>query len=667
MKLTGYILTLAFITFSLSPASAKENKDLMRASYYYTHYAYIEAIPYYEKVASELNDPIIYTRLADCYSVTNNMEKALGNYAKAVNIKGCNASVLLKYAQLLMQQMQYEEAIKWLTEYLGTNSGDKRAANLVAACTSARSKLLAIPPGTATLLAFNGDGSEFAPALWHHQLVFASDTAIETKKKTDNWTGKSYYNIYTLPCDEHGNCGTELNKLAETKQLNNKYHDGPCTFSADGKEMYYTRSRYNGSFLSHKSISNKDSTVLLEIMIASNFDTASKKFKTITAFEHNSKEYSVAHPSVSPNGKLLAFSSTKPKGMGGSDIYICKRAKGAWSVPENAGNIVNTEGEEVFPYWADDTVLFFSSDGQKGLGGLDIYNAIWDDKTNTFSTPENIGIPINSSSDDISLAMFADGRSIYFSSGRPAAKGSDNIYFYRREKLFLQLNIIDATTKQPLQGVAVSVIAPNDILDTIADNNGSIFKRLYPENQYTIKASKDGYGSQSLSFIATSQNDIDTIIKNIILTGPVKPVPVVIKTDTAQTPVSFTKLVGIPEVDKIYEIGHFHFAYNSAELTDTAMQVLDSLIGFLAIKPTMRIQVRAHTDCRGGDAYNMILSKERALSVVNYLSKKGIAGRRLSYIGFGMRLSKVPCPICEKCTEEEWYLNRVLEFKVLEL
>ncbi len=666
MQLTRVIIIFLFLVSPLSYANAKENKDLMKASYYYNHFAYAEAIPFYEKVVSEMNDPILFSQLADCYSVTNNLQKATDAYAKAVALPGCNSAVVMRYAQLLMQLNQYNEATKQLKEYLKTNKNDQRAANMLGGCSTAKSRLSAIPEGSTTLLPFNSDGSEFAPTLWKGKLVFASDTAIDLKKKTDLWTGRSYYNIYSIACDNKGNCGNELNKLTETKKMNTAYHDGPCTFSADGKFMYYTRSRSKDNFLSKKSISNKDSIVLLEILIASDYDTTSRKFKIITPFEYNSEEYSVAHPAVSPNGKLLAFSSTKPKCQGGSDIYICRNVRGNWGKPISAGALINTEGEEVFPNWADDTTMFFSSDGHEGLGGLDIYKSIWHDNTNTFSQPENIGTPINSSYDDISLAMFADGRSTYFSSNRPCAKGSDNIFFYKKEKLYLQLNVIDSMTRQPIPEASLAISAINDTHDATTDAQGGFFKQLYPENKYTINISKAKYNTQQISLTATTTKDIDTILRTVSLFTP--PPPVVKQTDTiAPVPLSFNKLVGVPEVNKVYEIGHFYFAYDKSDLNDTARVVLDSLADYLTTMPTMRIQIRAHTDCRGGDAYNLKLSDARALSVMNYLKKKGIAPSRLSSVGLGMREPKIPCPICEKCTEEQYYLNRVLEFKVLEL
>lgn len=659
------ILLGVFLFMGKLPATAKENKDLIRAQYYYVHCAYYDAIPYYEKVAGEVNTSAVYAELGDCYYVTNNFGKASASYAKAVKMPGCRPAVVLRYAQLLMQLMDYGEAEKWLKEYQKTYKSDIRVANLLAGCNAAQAALVAIPPGIVKFLPFNTDGSDFGPAIWKGNLVFASDTAIDLKKKKDYWTGKSYYNLYSVPCDNRGNCKEEMKKLSETKKANIKYHDGPATFTADGKQMYFTRTKYNDNFLAKKTDPGKDSFVLLEIMIASNYDTAAKQFKTITPFQHNSDDYSAAHPSVSPNGKLLAFTSNMKKGQGGSDIYICKKMGAGWAKPQNAGNVINTEGEELFPCWADDETFCFSSDGHEGLGGLDIYQSKWDEQTSTFSKPENAGVPINSSYDDISLAFSTRAKGTYLSSNRPAAKGGDNIYFFRKMKIFLQLNVIDSITRQPLPDVQLSVSSVKDSKDITIQ--GDYFAQLYPEVSYSLKAGKNGYSSSALSVYAASDKDVDTIIRTVSLYKP----PQVRKKDTISyldsLPISFEHKVRSPQLHQIYEIGHIYFSYDSYELTDTARWVLDSLVEYLVKRPNMRIEVRAHTDCRGSAVYNLKLSNERALSVVKYLIFKGISAKRLEHIGLGLKRAAADCPDCGRCSEEQYYLHRVLEFKVLEL
>ena len=670
MRAGTALVLFAILLLRFSPVYAKENKDLMKANYYYAHYSYYQAIPYFEKIADTLKTPLIYTHLADCYSITSDLQKAATAYYKAISLPGCDSGVIFRYAQLLMQLSQYDEAEKWLKEYQKSNASDTRTADLIQGCEMAKGMSEDFPSGILTFLACNTDGSDFAPTLWNGKLVFASDTAIDTKKKTDNWTGKSYYNLYSVSLNEKGNSSSDLIKIGGAKDVDIKYHTGPCTFSADGKQMYFTRSKYGKSFLGRKAVANKDSMVVLEIMIASDYDANEKKFNTITPFQYNSSDYAVAHPSISPNGRVLAFTSNMPNGHGRSDIYLCRKMPGnKWSQPLNAGDTVNTEGDELFPYWADDNTLFFSSDGHKGLGGLDIYKCHWNEQDNTFTEPENVGIPVNSSSDDISLAMPAHGGKTWFSSNRPAAKGGDNIYYYKREKIFLKLNVFDSASRKSIANASILLNTMQGKLDTTTDGGGQLLKRLYPEQEYSMEVGKEEYIPKQLTINATSNKEADTIKKDVYLSKvyipheQILPQQVVIK----HMSVMDTPGVQVFELNQVYEIGHFYYDYNKYELKDAHKVFLDTLLVMLTKHPTMRIEIQAHTDCRGSVALNLTLSNRRALAVVDYLVDHGIQRKRLEYKGLGYSMPAVKCTTCEECTEEQHFLNRILEFKVLQL
>lgn len=665
-----YLLTIFFIFLSHA-LPAKDNKDLIAANYYYRQLAYHEAIPFYEKIAGTLNDPTVFAQLGDCYRLTGNFPKAADWYARSVAVPGYKDATVMHYAQVLMQLTKYEEAKKWLEEFSKNNKTDRRVLNLIAGCETAMVREKdAIPEGVASFMEFNSEGSEFAPTLWNGKLVFSADTAIGVKKKTDKWSGNPYFNIYSVTADANGICGTDFSELVKGKDVNIKYHNGPCTFSAGGKEMYYTRSRFNRTFFTKRSISNKDSLVLLEIMFATDYDSSKKEFKTITPFAYNSKDYSVAHPAVSPNGNLLIFSSNMPKGTGGSDLYMCiKRRNKEWSKPVNIGKTVNTEGEELFPSWADSNTLYFSSDGHKGMGGMDIYVSRWDGKTQTFSAPENVGLPINSSYDDISLALRADGGNAYFSSNRPAQKGGDNIYFFRKQKIFLAINIFDSVSGARLKGATLKLTSIKDTLN--ATPEGTYYRQLYPGRQYSVTADKDEYRPKQITITANGGKDYDTIVNNVYLFKPEppkkdtpKPIePIVIRhRNVMDTP-------GIPEFveNEVYEVGAFHYDYNKHTLTEKHKIFLDTLLTQLNRHPTLRIQIRAHTDCRGSQAFNQILSDKRALSVLTYLVAHGIKRDRLESIGLGSSAPTYPCPICTECTEEQHYVNRILDIKVLHL
>ncbi len=427
--------TIALLLLFLLPqvsVAGKESMDLVKANYHYAHLAFYKAIPYFEKIAAQEGNAQVFARLGDCYRLTGNIEKSAEWYEKATSMSKYGDVVMLKYGQVLMELMRYDEAAKWLTKYQEGNMKDVRVANLIAGCKSAPGRIKSASKGSPILLEFNSDHSEFGPVLWNGHLVFAADTAIKMNKKKSKWTGNSCYSIYAVSCDGAGNCGDEYITLGTSRSMNIEWHDGPCTFSSGGDTMYFTRTRYNEHFFSKGSVANKDSIVVLEVMMATEFDEADMKFRKTKPFTFNNRNSSVYHPAMAPGGGFMVFSSSVEGN--GSDLYLCRRNKsGKWLKPQNLGPVVNTEGEEVFPYLVNDSTLYFASDGHEGLGGLDIYVSHWDKVKNSFSTPVNIGAPVNSSYDDMSMALFPDGSGGYFSSNRPAAKGSDNIYFYKKE------------------------------------------------------------------------------------------------------------------------------------------------------------------------------------------------------------------------------------------
>jgi len=683
MKQLIFIILFLFSPCIMLPVSAKEDKDQMKANYYYAHYAYNQAIPFFEKLGESATTPGVFEKLGDCYRLTGHLDKAAEVYAKATSMDGYNDNTVLNYGLVLMRLAQYDEAAVQFRKYAEKHPTDTRTMALVKSCHSAAERARTeFPSGVTWFAPFNSDGSEFAPTLWKGNLVFTSDSIVDTRKGTDKWSGNAYYGIYSIPCTGPGNYGTEITKISGPKELNIKYHTGPCTFTADGKQMYYTRSKYSCGLLSNKAVGSKDSTVLLEIMIASDYDEAEKRFKVLTPFQHNSNSYSVAHPALSPNGHQLIFSSDMPHGSGGRDLYLCTSADGkTWARPLHLDSVINTEGDEVFPWWGDDTTLYFSSDGHEGMGGLDIYRTHYNGSNSTWSLPENMPLPLNSSYDEISLSMTANGGSGYFSSNRPAAKGGDNIYYYKRTKVLLQVMAIDSATHKPITAHITSRSQKSNKEDNIGPAKPFV-EQLWPNINYDLAVTKEGYKPVALavSAVLSGTYEQDTIIKNIALA------PIIQSWDstfavtvTESPPTSRPGIMDSPgistfEVNKVYVIGFFDFNfskfYYKANKTDVNFEkkvVLDTLANILRRHPTMAIQIQAHTDCRGTDEYNMKLSIDRAASVVTYLLKKGIAPDRLEYKGFGETAPVVPCPDCKACTEEEHAQNRVLEFKVLRI
>ncbi len=330
------------------------------------------------------------------------------------------------------------------------------------------------------------------------------------------WTGSAFYNMYALKCDSAGNCSNEFRKLGTN--LNTKFHDGPATFTADGKDAYFTRTNFVHSLLVDHARKDVQDVVHLQIMVASGYDNVSNKFAKIKSFPFNNKNYSTAHPTISPSGNTLVFSSDMPGSEGGTDLYICKKdEKGNWTAPQNLGKTINTEGEEMFPYLFDDNTLYFSSDGWPGLGGLDIYKSTWSSYSQVFSMPEHLGIPLNSASDDMSLTLLADGSSGYFASNRVAPKGGDNIYMFLRQEVYFSLAVVDEYSEAPVSGCNVTLESVPDKRTLTTGTTGTLLARVYPQSNYVVKLSRLGYETQTLDFSTISKRSNDTISKFVKL------------------------------------------------------------------------------------------------------------------------------------------------------
>ncbi|RYE25586.1 MAG: hypothetical protein EOP51_03565 [Sphingobacteriales bacterium] len=721
-------LATAFLFCNAAAFAKMANEDWVRADYLYRHLAFHEAIPFYEKTAVQVSDPILFAQLGDCYKLTKNYERAAQWYAKAVAINGCPDAAKLSYGQTLMTLGKYEQALYWLKQYQQAMPNDRRTANLVSSCENAHNIADAMPQGSVALMSFNSNGSEFGPTLRKGELVFTSDSTIAgANSKVDNWTGTPFYNLYTVACKENGKCDNDLKKVGAN--INTKFHDGPATFSADGNTMYFTRTNYDEKFLSRGSVPDQSGTVRLQIMVASGYDAATNKYQKTAAFPFNSKNYSTAHATLSPSGNTMVFASDMPGGEGNTDLYVTHNVGGQWSDPENLGKNVNTEGQEAFPYLKDDNTLYFSSDGQVGLGGLDIYMASINGSS--ASAPQNMGVPMNSTYDDMSPVFYTDSDNGYFASNRPSEKAGDNIYYINKQRNFLHVKIVDANTGAKIPGASVSLTSMKDDRDFSSDRDGNVYAQLYPESQYDIVVSKPGYENKKLQAATFNLKNNDTITQEISLSPDfaivysavvldeqtMEPIenPMVVFSQMGKSDIDSVQLEtggmyttslkpnadyhvyavkhnyyssekilstnGIGNIGKtaladtlymkklrvgeVYKIENIYYDYDKSTIREDAKPSLNTLITLLEQYPEMKIQVNSHTDCRGSDAYNTRLSNARAMSVIKYLQQRGISATRLKSKGFGESSPVDKCEACDKCSEEQHQRNRRTEFQII--
>lgn len=513
-KIEVLALTL-MLSFCSNTIDAKsEDKDLMKGEYLYRNFAFHEAIPYLEKATANNSDVDVYSKLGDCYLLVKDPANAVIWYTKAARMKECPADVKLRFGQALMMLQRYNDAVYFLKEYQAVNQNDRRVANLLDGCMKAEAMSKEMPAGAVAMTAFNTDGSEFGPSLHKDKLVFTSDSNVRATTKVDKWTGNPYYNIFTVSCADKGACKNDLQRVGG--KINSKYHDGPAVFTKDGSEMYFTRTNFARQFITNGSVPDGQGVVRLQIMKASEYNSDDNTFSKISAFPFNNKDYSTAHPSISPDGKMMVFTSDMPGGQGGSDLYVTRKdVDGSWSNPVSVGKTLNTEGEEMFPFLGENNTLYFASNGHVGLGGLDLYMSKYDADSKTFGEPTNMGAPINSSYDDMSLAVMSGGNGGYFASNRPASKKGDNIYYAHLQNVFLNVNLKDAATGKPIIAGAITLKGMNDNRSFTSNSSGAIITRILPESKYSVQIVKPGYKTQTIDVSSFNRNNNDTIWQDV--------------------------------------------------------------------------------------------------------------------------------------------------------
>lgn len=353
-----------------------------------------------------------------------------------------------------------------------------------------------------------------------------------------------------------------------------------------------------------------------------------------------------SQPSISADGKTLFFSSNRPGGVGGKDIWYSRlNDQNKWKEPVNMGDIVNTSGDEMSPFiHFDGRTLYFASDGRVGMGGFDIFVTRLQ-KDSTWSEPENLGYPINTYNDEMGLVIEAQGKKAYFSTIRDKANGKDIYYFDLYESArpfpvsYLKGKVFDKETGMMLKAgyELINLTTGKIIIKNSTDENGNFLVCLPSGYNYGINISKSGYLFYSESFMFEGvHSEAEPYIKRINL-SPIK--------------VGETMLLA----NVFYEI-------DSWELKKESIAELNNLVSLLNDNKNLILEIGGYTDSTGTDEHNLVLSSKRALSVVNYLESKGISANRLRYKGYGNT-----SPLGSNVTAEGRRLNRRTEAKVIEL
>lgn len=537
----------------------------------------------------------IARRMAFCYDKSLQTGKAIVAYRNAIRYKADRGTDHLALARLLMRNGNYKDAAAEFQVALDSMPGDGMAkAGLEAARRAPEIRQVGSRYTVKRLDELNGRRADYSPMLLGDdadEIYFTSTRKEAEGDELSGITGMKPGDIFYSTKDDKG----KWTKPVAVTGVNSAYDDGACSFSPDGREMYLTQ-----------CVTDPSSPRYAKIMKADRADASWGKPSVVELSRDTLSSF--AHPAVSPDGEWLYFTSDMPGGMGGLDLWRVRITGHGFGGVENLGSQINTAGDEAFPTFRPNGDLYFSSNGHPGLGGYDIFIARKgkDGKT-TLSHP---GYPLNSAGDDFGMTFEGAHNRGVFSSNRGDARGWDHLYSFVNPEIEQTVKgwvyEIDGYELPQAQVYCVGDDGTNEKLTLKSD--GSFTKTMSPGVSYLFLAACKGFlnHKEEIKALANPKASRDTTLQFALanISAPVL-------------------------IDNIF------YDFDKATLRDSSKVALGQLVNILNDNPNVTIELAAHTDFVGSDAYNKALSQRRAESVIRYLIGHGIAADRLTPVGYG--------------------------------
>lgn len=579
------------VTGCRGPKLATADEQMARGEYYDASKTYRKI---YNKLTKKADRPLrgeVAFKMANAHRMLSQSARAAAAYQNAIRYGYPDTLAQLYLAQMLHADGKYSQAIRAYQEYLMQNPRSSTAINGLKGALIADS-LRANPNRYIVKSAklFNSRRSDFSPMFNDEILYFTTTNEKVVGEKRSEITGMKKSDIWMARKNERGEW---LRPEAVEGELNSDMDEGIASFSPDGSTMYLTVARRM-----------PDRNTGVEIYTSSRSDASwSKPVKLeITADTISS----FGHPSVSPDGKYLYFSSDMP-GFGGKDLWRIDLQERAGSL-ENLGEQINTPGDDVFPYVVSDSILIFSSNGHPGMGGLDLFRATLQPDGNWIVS--NMGAPLNSNADDFGMTYNPHKANTgYFSSNRGDGRGYDHLFSFELPDLKINLSgwVMDVD-EEPVPNAVIRIVG-NDgtIQKTAARPDGSFSFPLQRGVSYVMMAGAKGYLNARQQFTA----------------------------DTAALDAEYEVDFMLASLSKPNIVENIFYDFDKATLRPESTQALDELVQLLKDNPHITIEMASHTDRIGTEEYNIDLSQRRAKSVIDYLIAAGIAPDRLQYQGYG--------------------------------
>lgn len=515
-------LLFVFTTIVSNPINAQSGL-LKQGDQYFNDFSFAQAIETYEQAFRKDASSIPHARrLAESYWNIRDAKGAERWYAVVAASSQATPEDIYRYAELLRVSGQYADSDLWLKRYAKLAPQDSRV-HLKENATERLGLLLEGPATTHKVVPspVSSTTTDMAPFIHKNTMYFASSRTNQfTSRRTHSWNNQPFLNIFTGDLGENGEV---LNIKPMGDGMNTEYHESNAIVSEDGSELYFTR---NNIVEGHKVLSD-EGVNNLQIFVRKMLPEGWSKE---TSFSYNSPSYSVGHPALTKDGKRLFFTSDKPGGIGGKDLYVCERDElGAWSEPENLGPTINTEGDEMFPY-VFENLLYFASDGHLGLGGLDLFRSAIRGKN--FGLVENLNFPINSSSDDFGICLDEAGQLGFLTSDRDGALGAENIYYFRMhskaaENRVWAGRVLDIGDAKAIPYLTILLLDENrnEIARTVTSANGT-YEFPAPDGPAIISAKITGgpqteLHSNEFEVSMFSDTDVPDLYMNSVMDLPV--------------------------------------------------------------------------------------------------------------------------------------------------
>ncbi|CAN1566868.1 OmpA-like domain [Flavobacteriaceae bacterium] len=636
------IILFAIIISSLTFKGFAQKDAEKSADKKYEQFAYINAIKTYERIAKKgYKSEEMFKKLGNSYYFNADLEQARKWYDELFYLtQDVDTEYYYRYSQTLKASGEYAKADEMLLKFSEKSGADSRAKLF----NSNRNYLSEIKANSGRYkiedTGINTKYSEYGGAYYGNKLIFTSarDTGFLFQRK-HKWSNQYFTKLYAAELISDTTLG-KPEKFANKIRI--PFHEATPIFTKDGQTMYFTQNNY----LKGKKGKNSEKITLLKIYKAKLID---KEWNNVEELPFDSDNYSVGHPALSPDEKTLYFASDMPGTKGQSDIFKCTiDEEGNYGIPENLGSKINTEGRESFPFISEENELYFASDGHPGLGGLDIF-VVEIAKDGTFKKVKNIGETANSSDDDFGFLINSETRRGFLTSNREGGKGLDDIYQFLETKS-LRCN-------QELSGIVTDlesgIILPNTkvslfddkfkLLTTyLSDTNGHYQFEVECENDYYIRAEKVEY---------------TTFEKRINIPN---------ETGKTEIPIQLEKTIKAvkngDDLAKTFGIKIIYFDLDKSNIREDAAIELEKILDVMIENPTIKINIKSHTDSRASFEYNDQLSERRAKSTMDWLVKNGIDTGRLTAKGYGERELVNKCSDDVPCSEEEHQANRRSEF-----